>query len=185
MSEEIEKDNSSARLKHVMNWGAITGIMIIVVYLLMYILNQRKNIPLSLLSYAVEIIGTYWGCKTYRDQLSNKYISYQKCLVTGIKISFFASLIVAFYIYIFNSFVDDIMIKELLDKTEQSLINQDMPSDQIDQVLSFYRKYVFNPIGMAISTIIGCLIWGAILSLIISLFVKREDKSFEGGFLDQ
>jgi Protein of unknown function (DUF4199) len=183
---EIDKNenNSTERLKMVMNWGAITGIVLIILGVIFYMLGIRESKIAQLVSFAGMIACLYFGMKQYRDTIGNGFISYSKSLGTGVKISFFSSIIMGFYVFIFFNFIDSNLIIEMLNQQEQAMIDKDMPTEQIEQAMNMTKKFM-TPTTMAVMSVLSFTLMGSIFSLIISLFVKREDKSFEGGFLDQ
>ena len=167
-----------------MNWGAITGIVLIVIGVIFYMLGIRESKIAQFISFAGMIACLYFGMKQYRDVIGNGFLSYSKAIGTGVKISFFSSIIMGFYMFIFFSYIDSHLIVEMLNQQEQAMIDKDMPTEQIEQAMNMTKKFM-TPTAMAAISVFSFTLMGSIFSLIIALFVKREDKSFEGGFLDQ
>ena len=41
------------------------------------------------------------------------------------------------------------------------------------------QKWLYSPFVLALSAVINSAFWGIIFSLIVSIFIKKEDTSFE------
>ena len=180
----MEKENTGTKWKHIMNWGAITGIALIAIGLVFYMIGVKNSKISQLLSYVILIGGIYIGLKKYRDDVENGMLSYSKSLITGTQIAFFASILLGFYMFIFFNYVDASMITEMLNQQEQAMIDKDMPTENIEDAMVIMRK-MMTPTSMAAISVLSFTIIGFVISLVVSLFVKKEDKSFEGGFLDK
>lgn len=180
----MENETVGTNWKHIMNWGAITGIALIASGLIFYMLGVKTSKISQFLSYIILIGGIYIGTKKYRDDIGNGMLSYSKSLITGTQIAFFASILLGFYMFIFFTYVDASMITEILNQQEQAMIDKDMPTENIEDAMNIMRKFM-TPTSMSATTVVSFTLIGFFVSLIVSLFVKKEDKSFEGGFLDK
>ena len=61
----------------------------------------------------------------YRDNFNNGLISYSNSLKLGTSVVFFASVILAFYTYIFVTFIDPEYLENMINITEQEILNSD------------------------------------------------------------
>jgi hypothetical protein len=73
------------------------------------------------------------------------------------------------------------MIKKILDQTEENMVKKGMSDEQIELALKYSAKFM-QPLWMAIMSIVMYTFWGTIISLIVGIFTKKEDPSFEGQF---
>ena len=89
------------QIKNAMNYGAIIGIALIIISLLFYMMNETTSEIQNYLGYLVLAVGVYIGVKNQRDNEQNGLMSYGQALGSGTLISFFASIIMAFYLYLF------------------------------------------------------------------------------------
>jgi len=160
-----------------MTYGFIFGVALVGISLLFYVLNTdlKSKIP-QVASYAALLATLFIGVKAYRDQDSGGFLSYGKALGTGVLISFFGSIIAAFYTYVFFSFIDPSMIDKILEMSQQQLMDKGLPDDQIETSLTMMKKFM-SPGWMFLFTILTYTFMGFLFSLILSIFVKREEQN--------
>src|SRR6056297_368993 len=104
--EGMNKDNPF--IKMTMTYGLITGLVLIIYTLILYMTNNLldQNFILGILNYVILIAGIIYGTKSYRDQYLNGYISYGKSLGTGVLISVFAGVIMGIFTYLLYEVID-------------------------------------------------------------------------------
>ena len=160
-----------------MMYGLIFGVSLIGISLLFYVLSTdlQSKIP-QVASYAALLVSLIIGIKSYRDKDSGGYISYGKSLGTGILISFFGSIIAAFYTYIFFNFIDPSMVDKLIEMSQQQMIDKGMSDDQVEMAISMTRKFM-TPTWMFFFTILSYTFMGFIFSLLVSVFTKRNQEN--------
>jgi ABC-type arginine/histidine transport system permease subunit len=75
------------------------------------------------------------------------------------------------------------MIDEMLKKAEEKMLekNPSMSDENIEMAMK-YTKMFMNPVWMSIWSVIGSTFMSFIASLIISIFTKKKDNSFESNF---
>ena len=122
----------------------------------------------------------YLATKARRDN-SGGFISYGQGLGTGVGVAFFASILVAFYTYVFFNFIDAEMLEEMILRAEDQMYDQGMPDDQVEIAMEYTRKFML-PGPMAAMVVLSYTIVGFIISLITSAILKKEDTSFESNF---
>jgi hypothetical protein len=167
-------------MKHLMNWGAVLGLALIGVSLVLYLLDMTEASWAQWVSYALIAAAIYIGTQSKRTA-NNGFISYGQALGTGAGIAFFASIIVAFYTYVFFHFIDPEMLEELILRAEEQLYEKGMPDDQIEMAMTWTRKFMM-PGPMAAMVVVSYTVVGFIVSLITSAILKKEDTSFESNF---
>ena len=153
---------------------------LIVVSLVLYLLDMTEASWAQWVSYAIIAAMIYLGTQAKRTS-QDGFISYGQGLSTGTGIAFFASILVAFYTFVFFSFIDPDMLEELILRTEDQMYDQGMPDDQVEMAMSMTRKFMM-PGPMAAMVVLSYTIVGLIVSLITSAILKKEDSSFESNF---
>jgi hypothetical protein len=167
-------------MKHVMNWGAILGFVLIALSLAFYLMGLTEASWVQWISYAAIGAVIYVATKARKDN-SNGFISYGQGLGTGVGVAFFASILVAFYTYVFFSFIDADMLEEMILRVEDQMYDQGTPADQVEIAMQYTRKFM-APGPMAAMVVLTYTIIGFIISLITSAILKKEDTSFESNF---
>ena len=170
-------ENKPSMLQHTMTWGAITGIILILYSLILYLTNQSYNQALGILSYGFLIAGILIGSFTYRNKVMGGTISYGNAFLTGLLITIFAGILSSFFSFILVRFIDPGMVEQAIAKTEESMLNKGLNEDQIELAIERSRKYIGSPITVIIGMFFFSLI-GTAISLITAAIVKKEGSPF-------
>jgi len=98
--------------------------------------------------------------------------------MVGFWVTVIATVIAAVYSYLYFTVINPGIIEEILIKSEEQILEQnpDISDAQLEQALSMTEMFV-SPLVMTIFSVIFSIIAGAIVSLLIAIFVKREDNT--------
>lgn len=160
-----------------MNWGGILGLVLIAYSLVLYMLDANESSAAQWVSYGFIAAGIYLATKSKRDN-SNGLLSYGQGLGTGVGVAFFASILVAFYTYVFFGFIDPDMLEEMLLRTEDEMYNQGLPDDQVEMAMEMTRKFMM-PGPMAAMVVLSYTFVGFLISLVTSAILKKEGTPFD------
>lgn len=171
-------ENQRTQTKVAMNYGTLFGLGGVVISLLFYFMGTdiQSKLP-TYITDTVLCIFIIIGIKSYRDEDLGGYISYGKSLGTGTLISLFGGIITAIYLVLFFKYIAPDMIQRILDSTQQKLIEEGMSDDKIEMAMSYTRKFM-TPIWFFGLSLIGTAFMGFLFSLIISIFMKKEESPF-------
>jgi hypothetical protein len=157
-----------------LTYGLILGLAGIVYSLVMYFLDLSLNKTQGYVFIVILIGVMYFLLKSYRDNYMHGQISYGQSVGAGVIISLYYVLIMAVFTYILYTVIDPGLVnKQLAMAEEGARAKGNLTEAQIETAMKFTGKFM-KPGVMAISSIIMGMIWGTILSLIISIFIKRE-----------
>jgi hypothetical protein len=174
MSIPMEEQKSTL-LKSAMNGGLITGGVLIVYSLILYMLNLSISQTANYLSIIVLGAILYMLAKNYRDKDLQGIIPYGNALGYSVLIGFFASVLLAFFIFLELKFLDPGLIEKQLEIVRQKYIEAGMSEDMIEKSISMAKKFM-TPVFSAIFTILAFTFYAFIVSLITSIFIKKENK---------
>lgn len=183
-NDEIRNDNtapSETVFSNALKYGLYTAVAYILVSLLYYVLDISRESWLNYLVYLIIIAGIVMATINYRDKINGGNISFGKAFSTGVIISTVVGLIGAIYVYVFFNYIDPNAQKEMLEAVEQKLLEQGMSDEMIDQQVAMTQKFM-KPAFMMISSLIGTVLIGSIISLITSAVLKKTDDSFNASF---
>ena len=166
--------------KFAMNYGAVLGLCLMLFSLLLWVLGidaQQSIIP-SILNNLVIIVFLVYAINQYRDNVNNGFISYSESLKLGTTVAFFSSVIMAFYTFIYITYLDPDMLVNILNITEQAMLEADpeISDEQLDLALSVTSKFL-QPHWMMTMGVLGGTFMGFLFSLIISIFIKKENSN--------
>ena len=166
------ENKETSVIKHTMKFGALIGSALIFFSVLLFIFGINQN-QYQFPGYLIMAVGIIMGIKQYRDAILNGFITYKHSLKIGTFIGLFSAFIFNFYIYIFYKYIDpsqlDIIIEQV--KTQMS---QGRSEEEVDMAMQIMDK-LFSPGWMFISGLFGYTFVGFLFSLIISIFLKKEN----------
>ncbi len=158
--------------------GIYTGAALIVFRLILFLLDVDRESMYNFTIYIVLVLGLYMGIVSYRDKYLSGVMSYGKVVGSGFAIGLIASVILGIFTYFYVMYIDTTMVADVLLQAEENMLaqNPNMTDEQLEQGLKMAAIFT-TPTAMAIMGFIVNLIVSVILSLIIAIFAKREDRS--------
>jgi hypothetical protein len=153
--------------------GLILGLVGVVYSLLIYFLNLSFNKVQGYVSILIQITLLYFLLKSYRDNYMHGQITYGQSVGAGVIIFLYYAVIMAVFTYILNAFIDTGLAAKQLAFAEEAMVKKGMPQAAIDTAMAMQAKFM-KPGIMSILVIFGSLFYGVILSLLISIFIKKE-----------
>ncbi|HRH67422.1 MAG TPA: DUF4199 domain-containing protein [Bacteroidia bacterium] len=172
-----------SQTKVAMTYGTMYGLAAAALMLIFYFLDTDvKSKAPQWTGWLLLIVFIVLGIKSYRDQDLGGHIGYGKSLGTGVLISIFGSIISGAFTLIFFMFIAPEMIQKILDMSQQQLMDQGMSEDQITIAMEWTRKFM-TPTWLFIGSVLGTTFMGFLLSLIISIFMKKEQNPFSSNTL--
>lgn len=158
--------------KSAMLYGLYIGVIITLFSVILYVTGQTTNKILGYVSFPIYFGCILWAQFQYRNKNLNGEISYGQALGFGVAAMLFSGIISMLYtIIIYN--LDPSLIEQLKAVQEQAMLTKGMSEEQVEAGMKIAEK-MMSPGIMAISALIGSLFLGTILSLITSIFVKKQ-----------
>ncbi|MCD4790441.1 MAG: DUF4199 domain-containing protein [Bacteroidales bacterium] len=168
--------------KHSFTYGLVTGIILIFISLLLYILdfNPYEHKWSGFINYVALLAGIVISAIHYKVKHCGGYINYGKSLSVGFLTGLIASIIVGIYTYFFMRFLGDEIRQIALDQAEEKIYEQiaDPTDEQINATIKI-TKFFLKSWMSAITAFVIYTFFSLIFALIASIFIKKEDKSLE------
>jgi hypothetical protein len=171
----MEENKKPSLLRSTLNYGVMLGLALVIYSILLWMFNATFNQGLSYISYVIMIGGIVLATRAYRDQEQGGYISYGRSLGVGTLTVLFASVITSVYTYLLFSVIDPGLLDRLMIMREEAFYESGLADDQIDMALQMTERFA-RPGIMAISGFFGGVFVGFIISLITSIFLKKEEE---------
>jgi len=178
---EPETNKKKSLLANSLQYGLYTAAAYVLFSLLLYVIDVKQTGWINYLSFLILIAGIVVGTIAFRDKFSGGFLSYGRCLASGVLISIVVGLVMALYSFLFFNYFDPGALAGMMEASEQEMMNRGMTDEQIDQALAFSGK-LMSPAFLGISSFLSMALIGTIISLITSAFLKKEDNSFDGAF---
>jgi hypothetical protein len=177
------EEKSNSLFKSALNYGLMLGLALVIFAVLLFIFNLHMNNYLGYVYYVIIIGFLIWGVKSYRETSLNGVISYGKALGMSTIIVLIGSLIYGIYNYILITVIDPDYIEKMLALAEEQLLKRGMPDEQIEMTLSLQKK-MMSPFLTSLFGFLGMMIWGFIIALITSAFLKKEGDPYQSAMQD-
>ena len=177
-----------------MNVGAIFGLALVVPHIIFYLLGitfEYYNTGLFI-QFVVLLGGLIISGKYIREELFEGYVSYKKIFGASLLILLFSSIIYSFYKFVLFSIIDPGLMSQYFEfvdnkiiETQDNLLRLGMSEDKIEKMTMELIdniekiKNETTPFTIAKSEIFNITFWGGLLSLITSIFMKREKSVFD------
>jgi len=170
---------SNSMLKHSMNYGLIMGVSLVILSLIIYLMGILKPpFWVSIINWIIVIAIIYIGSKKYRDEVLGGAIGYGNAVGYGVLVSAFSAVITSFFTVLLVTVIDPEYVNKLLVIVEEEMVNKGLPDEQISAGLEMSKKFM-SPIFMFFSGLLGSVLTGLVISLITSIFVKKEAAPFK------
>ncbi len=153
--------------------GLILGLAGIMFTLVIYFLDLTFNKSVSYIFLLLAIFMQYYFLKSYRDNFMHGIISYGQSVGAGVVIFLYYSVISAVFVYILYTVIDTDLSNKMFAFIEEEMVKKGVPEASMDAVLSMQRK-ILKPEIMAPLGILTSMFYGTVISLLVSIFVKKE-----------
>lgn len=153
--------------------GLILGLTGVVYSLIMYFLDLTFNQVQGYVYMIIQIVLLFFLLKSYRDNFMHGQITYGQSVGAGVVISLYSAVIGAVFLYLLYTVIDSGLTEKQLAFVEGKMLQKGAPQAAVDAAMGLQRK-IMKPQIMAPFSILGSMVWGTILSLIVSIFIKKE-----------
>jgi hypothetical protein len=161
-----------------LGYGVIIALAVMVFSLILFLLNLDQSYGLEWLSYLILVGGIWLAQLNYRNKYLGGWITYGQSFTVGLFISIVVGVIMGIYTFVFFKYINPGAMEEAMVIAEQKMMDRGMTDMEIEQGMAMAKK--FSGIGMfTFSASAGNLFLGMIISLITSIFVKKENTGFE------
>lgn len=153
--------------------GLILGLAGILYSLVVYFLDLSFNQYQGYVFMAIEIGLLFFLLKSYRDNIMHSQITYGQSFGAGVVICLYYSIIMAVFTYVLYTVIDTELLSKQLAFTEEMMIKKGIPQASIDAGMAIQAK-IMKPAIMAPFSILGNLMAGTVISLLVSIFIRKE-----------
>lgn len=157
-------------------YGAILGVVGIVLGLIFYFMNLYTAGWVSYLTIAVTIAVMAYCLVSYRNDYLGGYATFGQLFLIGLVIGVISSILGAAYTYLLHTVIDpDLADKMKVVAQEKIMNNSRIPESMYEDIFDRMEKRMV-PGRMAVMALIVGPIVNALFALIISAFVKKEEN---------
>jgi hypothetical protein len=153
--------------------GIIMGLAGVLYSLVMYFIDLTLNKTQGYVFLLILAVLLFLLLKSYRNNYLHGYITYGQSFGAGMVLFVYYAIITAVFAYILYKFIDPGLTDKQLAMTEELMVKRGAPQAAIDSGMTIQRK-LMKPEIMAPISLVGTMLTGLIMSLIVSIFVRKE-----------
>ncbi len=127
------------------------------------------------LNMVIPCVIFYFCFKEHKAQFLKGYLPFSRIFKLTLYVCLISTVILAIWNFMFYKYIAPNMLDLILETTQKAM-EEKMPDnpEQVDAMMSMYKKWIFTPISMAGFTLIGGIIFNGILGIIVGLFQRKE-----------
>jgi len=168
-------------------YGLVMAGILILFSIILYLTDSNIfNIGISILSFVINIsvliAGMVMASNKYRDSYLNGSFNYGKCLLSAWTTGFVAIIVSGIFMFLFYTFFDPEFMPRQLQEF-RTMMEDKIPEEQLEEIMIKSEKSL-QPMNQLIGTLIASFIQSGIIALIVSIFIKKKDQSFDSQFKD-
>lgn len=174
------EENKSSMGKTALTYGLGLGGILILLELLFYSLDIDRESKIRWISILIVIGVMIWGVKNYRDNILKGYISYGRSVGLSFLIGLYSAILVSVFMYFFIKYFDPGLIEQIVEQSEENILktNPDISDQEFEMAMNYTRKFT-TAFWISAGTLFMVAFQSLIIALIISIFMKKKDDSFE------
>jgi hypothetical protein len=154
--------------------GLILALVGVVYTLIMYFLDLSLNKTQGYVFMLIQVVILYFLLKSYRDNFMHGQITYSQSVGAGVIILLYYTIIISVFSYILYTVIDPGLVAKQVAAAEEAMrARGTLTETQIEAAMKITGKFM-KPGVMMISGIFFGMIFGTVMSLIVSVFVKHE-----------
>jgi len=166
-------EEKSTFWKTAMVYGLYLALALTLFSVITYVAGLILNPNIGYVSIALAIIGIVIAQINYRNRELNGAITYGQALGFGVAIMLFAGIVTALYTMVLYTIIDPGLIDQMKAAQEEAMLAKGMAEEQVEAAMGIASK-MMNPVWMSIMGLFGSVFSGTIVSLITSIFVKKQ-----------
>jgi hypothetical protein len=166
-------EQKSTFWKSAMTYGIYLAVAMILFNVILYVLGQSTNKTMGIIAYVILGAGIYICQVQYRNNELGGYIDYSKALGFGVAIMLFTGVLNTVYTLILMK-IDPSIMEQIRIMQEEAMMQRGMTDEQIEVAGQMMSK-MQNPVVMAVLSLFSFAIFGFIISLVTSIFVKKKE----------
>jgi len=167
---------------HGLYLGGISIFLTVVYYLLdLSMFNWIFSIINGIISITLAVVFIVMAIKKYRLTYLEGRIKYLQCVLIGFIVLIVSGFLNSLFAYILYNLIDPGYMNKQLEMFIEQMQSYNMSEEQLDKIIE-QTKEGMEAAGQLMKSLIYVPVFAAVLSLIISIFVRKKDNTFESNF---
>lgn len=163
----------------IINYGLILGFLTIIHGVIRYAMGKHleNDWTTSLVGFILMLAVIGYSIYLFK-QANEGFLTISQGLKIGVGIALVGGIISVIYTFIFTTYIEPDFANQILILSEQQILEKypDFSDEQVEAALSMTKKFT-TPGAMAAMGIMASLFFGFIVSLIVSLFMRKSQEN--------
>ena len=168
-------ESKNSQLRHALIYGSVTGGIIVIYLLILYIFGMMNNMKLVNMAGVFFIIGAFISVKLYRDTVMGGFLSFSKAYGTALLTFMVTGVVWGIYGYILFKYLAPGLLEEKIAQAQDALLQLGWSEERVEaysELIGQSQTAFTNAFGY----VLNATFWGALLSLIIGVWLKRSEN---------
>jgi len=170
----MEKKLPSAG-KSALYYGLVLGVALVVLSLILYLVDQQKEVAGIVIGTLALVVGIVLVQLDFRNKKSGGFITYGKAVKIAFLTMIFTGIIVAVYTFVYHSYINTNDLLETRNEQIQGIYNRGLDAATEEQSIKWIEMST-TPLVSALGALISYPLLGLIVSLISSIFIKKDEN---------
>jgi hypothetical protein len=171
----MQTETKSSFLEPALLYGSIIGIFTVFHAVIVGISGANFSTYNQIASFVIPAAGLVYCLRAYRIEYLKGFMNYGQAFKMGFAILVVSGIITLVYTYIYIEYINPDYFRDMAIVAEEKLIQRGMSDDQIEMAMEVSSR-MRNIKWTMIIGFLGVLFSGAIISLIVSAFMKKESN---------
>jgi uncharacterized membrane protein YfcA len=128
------------------------------------------------LTFILAIVIIWLGTKAVREEAKDKALSYGKGVASGVLISAYSGLLTSVYSFVHLTFINPNFREYMLNSMREKWTAAHMTDAQMEAAEKV-MNIMMSPVMASISGLIMSVLFGLVVALVVSAFLKREPQA--------
>lgn len=177
--EELAENNEvrKSRKPIILRNAILFSLLLMGILLTTHFVGEGTSITttqIALAEYVLLLLAVLITQLEVRSKIYNGLMAFNSAFGSGMIFVLLVTVIFSVFTLIFYMFIAPEILDQMVKIAENSLISQGHTGEDLEDRMTFTRR-IFTPFGMFMISVIGYLFFGAIMTLISSIFTQRTN----------
>lgn len=168
-------DPKNSQFRHALIYGSVTGGIIVIYLLILYIFGMMNNMKLVNITGIIFIGGAFLSVKRYRDTIMGGFLTFGKAYGTALLTFIVTGSVWGMYGFILYKYLSPGLLEEKIIQAQDALLQLGWTEERVET----YTELIANSqtaFTNAFGYVLNAAFWGALLALILAAWLKRNEN---------
>ncbi len=172
----MEPQTTTTKWQIIIKYSMMYALSSIALSMILFILGlqTKSSWVTNVITLAYVSLFLFYGIKARRDESLNGFITYGQGVGTGVLIALCAGVVISIFAVINITIIDPELMRNVMEEAKRKMIENGDSEEKIEMATKWMAN-MQSPAYVAIGSLVGNLFIGLIVSLVISIFTKKDN----------